>query len=261
MKTEYYKYHGAGNDFILIDNRTGSFPINYATISKLCKRRFGIGADGLMLLNNHNEYDFEMLYFNSDGLAGTMCGNGGRCIVAFAKYLNIIDNKTNFLSSDGLHSAKIIESDTNESTIELNMSDVNGITIINNDLFIDTGSPHYVRFVDNYDFSVLNEGRKIRNNTEISKSGTNVNFVKVCDENIYVRTYERGVEDETYSCGTGVVASAIATSFIKSNKKNKFKIKTKGGDLEVRFNSTQDNFYNIKLIGSTCNVFKGEINI
>ncbi|MEA3316552.1 MAG: diaminopimelate epimerase [Bacteroidota bacterium] len=255
---KFYKYHGAGNDFILIDNRAKSINLSEKTIAKLCDRRFGIGADGLMFLNMHDKLDFEMQYFNSDGKMGTMCGNGGRCIVAFAKRLNIIDNSTSFLARDGKHKAKI-----KNNNVELEMNELNDITKLDQGFFLNTGSPHYVIF--SKDISIIdvkNEGKNIRNSKLFKPKGTNVNFVESNNDELFVRTFERGVEDETLSCGTGVTASAIAASYNSKKDRNLYKIKTRGGNLEVSFEKkSEKHFTNIKLTGPAEFVFEGEVDI
>lgn len=257
MNIKFSKYHGTGNDFIIIDNR--SFEINPKKewIAKLCHRRFGIGADGLMLLEKSANFDFSMKYYNADGNEGTMCGNGGRCIVAFAHSLGIIKKFTKFTAIDGEHSAEILDNNNNGFIIDLKMQDVQGTKICDDYYFINTGSPHYVGFVENLEkFDVFNEGRKIRHSKEFMPEGTNVNFVEINGENIFVRTYERGVEDETYSCGTGVTASSIAF-YLKENKVVK-NILTRGGKLSVKFKKIKNSFTNIHLIGATSLVFIGE---
>ncbi len=255
----FYKYHGTGNDFILIDNRDNPIAISQSAIKSICHRRFGIGADGLMLLNRHTSFDFEMQYFNSDGNEGTMCGNGGRCIVAFAKKLNIITNSSTFLANDGIHKAKISDS----NIVELEMQDVKNITKINNGCFLNTGSPHFVIFSENInEINIKIEGTKIRNTDSFKPDGTNVNFVKLNNNKIFVRTYERGVEDETLSCGTGVTASAIATNYSLNSDITLYKIQTLGGNLEVSFDKISKHHYsNIKLKGPAKFIFEGEITI
>ncbi len=259
MKINFYKYEGTGNDFIIIDNRNPVFDISQKLISNLCDRRFGIGADGLILLNYHEKYDFEMKYFNADGKEGTMCGNGGRCIIAFAKHIGIIKNKTEFSTIDGKHSGEIIENRNKTSIVRLLMNDVDNIEIHNGNYFMNTGSPHYIKFVndiDNYD--VIGEGKKLRHQTIFDKNGTNVDFVEIKNNKLYVRTYERGVENETLSCGTGVTASAVAASF-KIPGQESFEIITKGGNLKVSFKNIQNKFSDIRLEGPVTFVFKGEI--
>jgi len=259
MKFIFYKYQGTGNDFIIIDNRNNDVSINNNKVKKLCDRRFGIGADGLMLLENHSELDFNMRYFNSDGNEGTMCGNGGRCLVAFAKHLDIIDDSTGFYSIDGKHLAKV----NSDGTISLEMQNVNEINLVNKNYYLDTGSPHYVTFKDNVkDIDVYKRGSEIRNSEEFAPDGTNVNFVEIINDKLFVRTYERGVEDETLSCGTGVTASAISTSIHLNSDKNSYDIITLGGNLNVSFKKLDKNSYtDIWLTGPATFVFKGEIEI
>lgn len=253
---KFYKYQGAGNDFVILDNRQATFPKNTNLIHKICDRRFGIGADGLMLLENINGYDFRMVYYNADGNESTMCGNGGRCIVAFANYLNIFDNTVKFMAIDGEHEAEI-----KGQTVNLKMSDVKNIFNINNDFELNTGSPHYIKYVDRVEnFNVFEEGRAIRNSEKYIKEGINVNFVsQLSEDEIFVRTYERGVEDETYSCGTGVTAAAL--TFMQKNNLNFVKIKTLGGNLTVSAEKAEEGYHNIWLEGPAVQVFEGEITI
>jgi len=257
MTVNFYKYHGTGNDFIIIDNREKAFNIDNEIIEKMCDRRFGIGADGLMLLENDTDTDFRMVYFNSDGYEGTMCGNGGRCIVAFAKKLGVIKNKTKFIAFDGIHFAEI-----NDGLVSLKMLDLDEIRNIENDYFLDTGSPHYVKFIDDFNsIDVYNDGKAIRNNDTFKAEGTNVNFAQINGKTIKVGTYERGVEDETYSCGTGVTAVAICAFFESDKKINNFDIETKGGNLNVRFENKNNLFENIWLTGPATFVFNGEYSL
>ena len=258
MKFNFYKYHGTGNDFIIVDNRNKTINLTPAQINKLCDRRFGIGADGFMILENHDMYDFNMRYFNSDGNESTMCGNGGRCMVAFAKYLNIIINSTQFNSIDGIHKAKI----NDNNTISLEMVNVSSVNKVNQNFFLNTGSPHYVLFKENVkNIDVYARGKEIRYSKEFAPDGTNVNFVEIVDNKLFVRTYERGVEDETYSCGTGVTASAIAASIFQNTDKNSCDIITKGGHLNVTFKKSGNSFNNIWLTGPIEMVFKGDIEL
>lgn len=258
MKLEFYKYQGTGNDFIIIDNRVEK--LNRADISiikQLCDRRFGIGADGLILLQNLRGYDFEMVYFNADGNESTMCGNGGRCIVAFAKFLGVITEHTSFLAIDGSHEG-IVRSN---GWVELKMGDVSEVEKSETDYILNTGSPHFIQFVEDVEaVDVYETGRSIRYNDRFKAEGINVNFVEETATGISVATYERGVEDETYSCGTGVTAAAIA-HFCKNQTVKKLPIQTKGGNLEVRFESNDKNFSNIWLCGPATQVFKGEVEI
>tara|TARA_B100001564_G_C20625707_1_gene664564 strand:+ start:783 stop:1547 length:765 start_codon:yes stop_codon:yes gene_type:complete len=251
MIVDFYKYEGTGNDFIIIDDRSQLFDIsNNDLISSMCDRKFGIGADGLILLRNHETFDFEMLYFNSDGYMSSMCGNGGRCIVHFANYLNIIDDTTKFIAVDGVHEARI-----DVKNVLLKMQNVKNIIEENNSYILDTGSPHYVKFVNDIsNFNVLKQGKIIR---QKFTDGINVNFVEIGNY-ILVRTYERGVENETLSCGTGVVASALAIHFSKKSKNNSIDIKSNGGDLNVTFEYDSKNYSNIWLKGTAKMIFSGK---
>ena len=259
MQTTFYKYEGTGNDFIFIDNRQNNFPKNnIQLIENLCNRRFGIGADGLILLENDIETDFRMVYYNSDGNQSSMCGNGGRCIVAFAKRLNIILNETTFIATDGLHHASIDES----GIVSLQMKDVLEVKIENDYIFLNTGSPHHVMLVDDLDaYDVKTNGAKIRYSNLYGKPGSNVNFVaQLTDNHFRLRTYERGVENETYSCGTGATAVAIAMNAIGKTQSNHVKLDVEGGELEVLFNKVNDNYINIFLIGGATFVFEGKVD-
>ncbi len=254
----FYKYHGTGNDFILFDNREGKIHLTTAQIKHLCDRRFGIGADGLMLLESLKDYDFKMVYYNSDGNESTMCGNGGRCLVAFAKKLNIITTETEFEAIDGLHHATFTE-----NGIRLKMNDVDGIEKIGNDFFLETGSPHYVKYVNNlHTIDVFLEGRAIRYNNRFSEKGTNVNFIEKIGDSLHIRTYERGVENETLSCGTGTVAAAIISSLGTSDEYKDVRFQTKGGPLKVSFiKSNEFQFKQVWLEGPAQLVFEGKIDI
>ncbi len=256
MKIEFYKYEGTGNDFIMIDNRSNSFPKNNTNlIAKLCNRHFGIGADGVILLENDLETDFKMVYFNADG-SETMCGNGGRCAVAFAKKLNRIDVKTNFIAFDGLHYAEI-----KNDIVSLKMIDVEDIRIQENSVFAYTGTQHHVEMVKNIDeYPVFEKGKKIRNSYEAP--GSNVNFVEQINENTFrVRTYEKGVEDETLACGTGVTAVAIAMHKTNKTKSNYIHLPVEGGKLEVSFEDKNNRYTNVFLKGPAKFVFHGSIEI
>lgn len=257
MQFHFYKYQGTGNDFVLIDNRNLSFPKeNISLINHICDRRFGVGADGLMLLENTTGYDFKMVYFNADGNESTMCGNGGRCISAFAKQLNIVDDKGSFLAIDGPHDFII-----QDENVHLKMIDVSEITNQNNDYILFTGSPHYVSFRNDIKaIDILTEARKIRNNETYKAKGINVNFVEENNKNILMRTYERGVEDETLSCGTGTVAVALSVATKQSINNGNIEILTPGGNLQVAFTKEGTTFTNIWLIGAAKLVFEGTIN-
>lgn len=259
MLLKFYKYQGTGNDFILIDNRSENIHLNTQQIQTLCNRHFGIGADGLMLLEKSPHADFKMIYFNSDGKESTMCGNGGRCIVAFAKHLGIIQNYTNFEAIDGVHYAEILK----DNLVRLQMKNVDSITKNNNGFTLDTGSPHFVKIVPHLDtINVFEEGRKIRYSPPFHQEGINVNFLEIINyENIKVRTYERGVENETLACGTGVTACAIITNYLNKSNHNKIIVHTQGGQLEVEFQKNNTTYFNIFLTGNADLVFKGEIQI
>ena len=259
---KFYKYHGTGNDFIMVDDRIQTFDGNNQDLIKgFCHRRFGIGADGLILLRNLKGFDFEMVYFNADGRPSSMCGNGGRCIVQFAHDLGIIQNEAKFMAIDGLHTATI-ENDL----VSLKMCDVNNIEYNSGDYILDTGSPHYVKYQKNLgQLDVVTEARKIRNNKRFIEKGINVNYIELIENTLHVRTYERGVEDETLSCGTGVTASAIA-HFLDvfadngPSTENYINISCPGGQLKVSFSyDGKTQFSNIFLIGPAQKVFEGSI--
>lgn len=257
MEISFYKYQGTGNDFVMIDDRLELFPeSNLELVKRLCDRKFGIGADGLILLRNKPDFDFEMIYFNADG-SQSMCGNGARCAVAFAAFLGIIGEDTRFLAIDGPHEAKLVE-----RWVELGMSPVSSLSNAGQDFFVDTGSPHHIRFVDDVgSYPVVEEGASIRYSETYSPKGTNVNFVTpIAKDEIHVRTYERGVENETLSCGTGVTACALVYGY--QNELHEVKIKTLGGSLKVRFSENSGgSFQNILLIGPAEQVFQGKISI
>lgn len=257
MKLQFYKYQGTGNDFVMIDNRQYIFDKqNTEQIAFLCDRRFGIGADGLILLELHETLDFKMVYYNSDGNQSTMCGNGGRCITAFAKYLGIIDKETVFEAIDGLHHASI-EGDI----VKLQMQDVDDVQTFKSHVFLNTGSPHHVQMESNLNgLDIKAIGSKIRYGKPYNESGSNVNFVnKISEDKFEVRTYERGVEDETLSCGTGVTAVALAMYHMGKTEKNLVTLQTPGGNLKVSFDKHNDLYRNIWLIGPAIKVYKGEI--
>jgi diaminopimelate epimerase len=261
MIISFYKYQGTGNDFILLDNRQQIYSgLSQPVIARLCERRFGIGADGLMMLNLLDGYDFEMKYFNADGRPGSMCGNGGRCMIRFAYHLGIHKSTYHFLASDGEHLAEI---DEGANIINLKMKDVAGVRESNGDFVLNTGSPHFVKFVDDVmDYDVVKQGIEIRYSEPFAKEGINVNFVEQQKPDaITVRTYERGVEDETFSCGTGVTASAIVC-FHNEVGYNDVTVKTKGGTLVVKYDRHDDNSYtNIWLCGPAERVFEGKTEV
>ena len=259
LKISFYKYQGAGNDFVMIDDRQGNFPQRGEIIQSLCDRHFGIGADGLILLQNDKDTDFRMVYFNSDGRESTMCGNGGRCIAKFAKDLGLIQNETFFNAIDGEHSAKI-----DEKEIHLKMSNVPEVQMFENHLFLNTGSPHHIEFSkDISEVDVKNYGRKIRYGAPYFEEGTNVNFVELINENtLKIRTYERGVEDETLACGTGITAAAIAAYDSGKILKNEIRVLAEGGNLSVKFEKNVSGGYeNVWLTGPAKRVFEGEIEV
>lgn len=259
MIYKFYKYQGTGNDFIMIDNRTHKFPLHESVIQKMCHRRFGIGADGLIALENSTTSDFKMVYFNSDGRESTMCGNGGRSIVAFAKDLGLISGTCNFEAVDGLHYAKM--SDYN--VVNLQMIDVDEVQVREDHVFLNTGSPHHVQLVTDLSLlDVKSEGAKIRYGSLYGVTGSNVNFVEQRGEATFdVRTYERGVEDETYSCGTGVTAVAISMYEIGMTDSNHISLNTPGGELKVYFNKKENGYSDIFLCGQALKVFEGQISI
>ncbi len=256
MNLHFFKYQGCGNDFIIFDNRSGTIHISNEQVKNLCNRHFGIGADGLMLLELEKGYDFKMVYYNSDGNVSSLCGNGSRCITALAQKLGIIKDKIRFLAADGEHHSVI-----NGKEIALKMNDVKTIEDHGNFVFLNTGSPHVVKWVSNLkDFDVFTEGRKIRRSEPFnSKGGTNVNFIEQTAEGICIRTYERGVENETLACGTGVTAAAlVAASLNKASSQTHCKVKTLGGDLSVEFIKNNNSFSEIWLKGPAEFVFEGE---
>jgi len=259
MKLDFYKYQGTGNDFIMIDNRNLSFPKNnIKLINSLCDRRFGIGADGLILLEPSTNEDFDMVYFNADGNEGSMCGNGGRCLVAFAKQLKLIDKKTTFNAVDGIHFATI-----ENEIVSLKMIDVDVIENHKTHSFLDTGSPHDIRFCENVsEINVKEYGKEIRYGAPYFETGTNVNFAEQIAENKFkVRTYERGVEDETLACGTGVTAVALAADYNNKTTQNKIQLKVLGGNLEVSFKKDGKKYTDVYLTGPAKLIFEGNIQI
>lgn len=255
-KIEFYKYQGTGNDFVMVDNRKNIFPKQQKIIEQLCDRRFGIGGDGLILIEQDSETDFRMVYYNSDGNESTMCGNGGRCIVAFANFLDVFQNRCTFNAIDGLHEAEI-----KEGIVKLKMIDVQDIKKDAEAWVMNTGSPHYVTFSEDIEhLNVYKEGFRIRNSENYKQEGINVNFVEpISEDELFVRTYERGVEDETFSCGTGATASAL--SYMMQRDKASIDIKVLGGNLRIYAEKTESGFKNIWLEGPAQQVFKGEIFI
>ena len=260
MKISFSKYQGTGNDFVMLDNLNGQYDsLTIPQIQLICDRRFGVGSDGLIKINSHNSSDFEVEYFNSDG-SKSFCGNGARCSVAFAETLGVNVSDTSFLGIDGLHKAS-----KNQDVISLEMGDVSEIRKIENDFVIYTGSPHYIRFIDAInDLDIVQFGKKVRYSEEFKNEGINVNLVEIVDaNNLIVNTYERGVEDETLSCGTGVTACVLAFAYqTQLLGEHKVSVKVKGGNLSVFFNQkTLGKFTIIHLIGPGEFVFSGEINV
>ena len=258
MKIKFDKYQGTGNDFIIVDNRNMSFDKNnIELVQKLCNRQFGIGSDGLILIENHAKWDFDMIFFNPDG-SQSFCGNGSRCAVAFARELGIVNDFAKFNSTDGYHEA-IIESN---GSIKLKMHNVCNIEVGESHHYMNTGSPHYNCFENNIDtIDIVAMGRQIRYSNRFKEIGTNVNFIEHLSNGIKVRTYERGVENETLSCGTGVTACALSTALLGKTRSGEIKVNTKGGDLSVSFTQTDTGFIDIWLIGPTKFVFNGEIEM
>ncbi|WP_332019224.1 diaminopimelate epimerase [Kaistella sp.] len=253
---EFYKYQGTGNDFVMIDNRDLEFPKEKELIERLCDRRFGIGGDGLILLEDDENSDFRMVYYNSDGNESTMCGNGGRCIVAFAHFLDIFENTATFMAVDGLHEAEI-----HNGIVKLKMIDVAGINKDGDHSVLNTGSPHFVQYVEDLEhFKVYDQGNKIRNSATYRNEGINVNFVEeMGDHEIFVRTYERGVEDETFSCGTGATAAALV--YLKDRDENMVNVKVLGGNLKVYAEQHGGSFKEVWLEGPAKQVFRGKIDL
>jgi diaminopimelate epimerase len=258
MTIPFNKYQGAGNDFIIIDNRSGIFePSRDDVIRKLCDRRFGIGADGLMLISDHQGFDYEMKYFNSDGYEGSMCGNGGRCSADFSIRAGIAGKSLKFKAIDGTHLAY-----SENGIIRLSMNDIKNYEIIEGNYFINTGSPHYVLFNNNIDRIDVNvEGKRVRWDKAFAPGGTNVNFVETGKNGIYVRTFERGVEEETLACGTGVTASAIVSVLSGHFDTIPVPVKARGGELSVSFKRDGNTISEIWLSGPATFVYSGEVEI
>lgn len=261
MKIHFYKYQATGNDFVMIDNRSGEFSLSIEQIQKICDRKFGVGADGLMLIEKDPKLDFNLIYYNQDG-SQSLCGNGSRAAMSFASYLNIVNGQAAFNAYDGRHDATLAK----DGIVHLKMNDTKTIIHDGDDLWIDTGAPHFMRFVkDIKSFPVFEEGRKIRYSDGYKPNGTNANFVELLPDNtIFVRTYERGVENETLSCGTGVTAAALAAS--TKGYTSPVKIKTLGGELSVEFKISQsagssETFQEIFLVGPARQVFQGTIDL
>ena len=257
VNLRFYKYQGCGNDFIILDNRSKEIKLSTQQINKLCNRHFGIGADGLMLLEHEQGYDFKMIYYNSDGNESSMCGNGGRCITAFAKQLGVIKDSALFMAVDGEHSSLI-----EDKIISLKMNDVSLIEKHEGYYYLNTGSPHVVKWVEDInDYNVFEEGKKIRYSEPFNRQGgTNVNFIELKEDKIFIRTYERGVENETLACGTGVTAAALIEAITNQSLHTNFcNVVTLGGNLMVTYHKQDNNsFVNIWLKGAAEFVFEGD---
>lgn len=261
MELTFFKYEGAGNDFVVLDDRKMQFPEKRTDLVKfICDRRFGIGADGLMLLRPKNGYDYNMIYFNADGNESTMCGNGGRCLAAFAHKLGIIDRKAVFMAADGIHEAELLS----EDYVRLKMIDVTNVETGQDFYYLNTGVPHYVKFLPSIEkLDVFSEGRKIRYSERFASLGTNVDFVQEFPDHIAVRTYERGVENETLACGTGIVASVICDGIRKGINHGTYSsnVQAQGGQLKVTFFRNDNLITDIWLEGPAKFVFEGKISL
>ena len=258
MTIKFYKYHGTGNDFIIIDSIKEDFPFLKKQIVELCDRKFGVGSDGLIIIKSHKEFDFEMQFFNPDG-SSSFCGNGSRCAVLYCFHQGLIQAKCSFLTIDGAHTAKILNNDSVMISIVEPVS-VNKLS--NGDFTVNTGSPHYIQFTENFkSLDFLNHCKSIRNNDVYINDGINVNIVKKLKDGIEIRTYERGVENETLSCGSGVTAAALTFAYQNKFVGNSVNVKTKGGDLKVNFKKESDFFKDIYLIGPSKFVFSGEFHL
>ncbi len=263
---QFYKYHGAGNDFVMIDQREQQLLTRSSTdlVAQMCHRRFGIGADGLILLQKHDEFGIEMIYFNADGRESTLCGNGGRCFAAFAKHLGITDGILRFLAIDGPHEAIISKRYRGEGLewVELKMNNVTAVEQFDAGAFVlNTGSPHFVRFTEQLQAKdMVQEGRAVRYSDRFKTEGINVNLVEIQPSGLEIRTYERGVEDETLACGTGVTAAALSYARQATlTGHHDIKVKAMGGDLAVRFTVLPDQtFSDIWLCGPAQRVFEGK---
>lgn len=259
MKIHFYKYHGAGNDFIAIDNRN-SQTFSFEMIQSLCDRHLGIGADGVLLLGpGSEEYDFSLDYYNSDGNFGSLCGNGSRCAVAFAHHLKLIHDKAVFKAFDGLHNGFY----RSDHDVSITMNDLSQIEVLEDGYYLNTGSPHFVKYVnDIQNFEVYQNGKSIRNEARFP-GGTNVNFVESSQNEIFVRTFERGVENETLSCGTGVTASAIVHTIHQNYPDGTYQVQvnTMGGTFIITLTKEGTHFSNIILQGPTKLVYEGDIEI
>lgn len=258
MKISFSKYQGTGNDFVVLDNRDGAYDgLTLGQVAFLCDRKFGIGSDGLMMLENADGFDFQMRYYNADGQEGSMCGNGGRCLVQFAHDIGIVKQSYQFTASDGQHEAIILEN----GLIKLKMQDVHGVQEHGTDKILNTGSPHFIQYVDGVkEVDVFQQGRNIRYSESFKRAGINVNFVERVGNGIKIRTYERGVENETLSCGTGATAAALASS--EKMGPQLTNVEVEGGALQIAFDRVgNQEFNNIWLIGPAQFVYSGTIEI
>ncbi len=261
MTKEFWKYEGAGNDFVLLDLRNTNFEPSAEQINKICDRRRGVGADGLMILADSEVADFAMRYFNADGPEATMCGNGGRCIAWFADHLGIGGDTKTFEAIDGMHTAEILSREGDTATVRLQMVDVERVEVLSDgDVLLDTGSPHLVRFVESLDLDVVGLGSELRYGSKTAATnGANINFVKVeGDGQVALRTYERGVEDETLACGTGATATAIALCHTRQFEMRHCDLAARGGELAVDFEREDGRYTSIRLTGPARRVFRGE---
>lgn len=262
MNLNFGKYHGNGNDFIILDNRTSQLQLSQAEVAFLCDRNFGIGADGLILVGKDDGFDFSLTYFNSDGLESSMCGNGGRCATAFALRAGIIKQHASFMAADGIHHSEVLSAENETYHVRLKMKDVTSVQKYDDGYFLDTGSPHFVKFVLSADeVDVNHQGRSLRNEPRFSPGGANINFAEKRTGEIYVRTYERGVENETLSCGTGVTAAALVVASISGNELENCKVSTRGGKFNVLFQKSGQGFHEVFLEGPAVFVFEGTITI
>lgn len=256
MNITFFKYQGTGNDFIMVNAVDKGITLEPLQIQRLCNRKFGIGADGIILIKADVKTDFYVDYYNPDG-SQSFCGNGSRCAVAFAFAENVFEGKTcSFNAIDGTHTGEVLDIDN----IEISMRDVEGVEEVDGDFVLDTGSPHFVRRCNALkELDIITEARKVRYNQRFSEQGINVNFISQNESEIHMRTYERGVEDETLSCGTGV--TAVALSSVSEDGVYARKIITKGGDLMVNFKKSGDLFQTIRLQGAAKFVFSGLVNL
>jgi diaminopimelate epimerase len=257
----FFKYHGTGNDFIILQDPDGSIEmlLDSSMIHEMCRRHFGIGADGLMLLQKSSGYGFRMVYYNADGKESTFCGNGSRCITALAHHLGWIGDETWFVASDGDHNARV----SKDGDIAVKMISVKSITANDQEYILNTGSPHLVRFVENLDETdLIKTAREIRYSDRWREEGININLVQIQENGLKMRTYERGVEDETLSCGTGTTAAALSWAWHnRVEGLGKISVFTPGGQLTVTWMLGLHGFTDIWLSGPAKLVFEGDISL